>query len=395
MKRISRWLAFLLIVTMLTAALLAGVGTVMAAENRPFFWRRPPEPANEETGAETNPPEETQPPAEDTVTETDPPEETQPPAEDPGTTTTLTQETVAVQAPLTTGGIEMVVWEDINGNGQFDIPSDLFGDTLNEGIDGIEIELYKEVWDEEAQVNKWEKIGTKKTGPDSLLSNPGVNYKHGCVVWRDLPLDPADPVQYPYGRVTKYKLELVKDDTYSPVGFGGPWIAELHPHMLIPYVQCFLPMAYKYEPWDAPQIQETTATISGFVWSDANADQIIQWSELQYFPLQGWTVMLTNKYGRKIATTTTDVYGYYYFRGLKPGTYKVWVKDVRFYNQVAPYYKFFTWPPFGYNKGHYTVTATGNNRYTENNFGMLDMRDSVWAPLYYALWWIGLLQYQF
>jgi hypothetical protein len=28
------------------------------------------------------------------------------------------------------------------------------------------------------------------------------------------------------------------------------------------------------------------------------------------------------------------------------------------------------------------------------DFGMLNMKQSVWAPLYYSLWLIGLLQYQ-
>ncbi len=156
--------------------------------------------------------------------------------------------------------------------------------------------------------------------------------------------------------------------------------------------------AYGHQVYDAverPQINETTGTISGFVWADANCDQIIEWSEYSFFPQQGWTVMLTNRYGSRVATTTTDVHGYYYFRGLKPGTYKVWVQDRRYFNQVAPYYKFCTWPPWGYDKGSYTINVVGNNRYRMNNFGMLDMRDSVWAPLYYALWWIGLLQYQF
>jgi SdrD B-like domain len=286
-----------------------------------------------------------------------------------------------------TGKIEMVVWSDLNGNGVWDHQYDELTGPENELIDGIEVVLSKEVQDASTGVNTWEFVDKKKTGPASLLNNPVWDYKHGCVVWDNLTLD-GNGVWPP----TRYKLDLVMDGTFKPVG-DGYCIAELS--FVNNDIQLVLPMVSWNELWNAPQINETTATISGFVWNDANCDQIIEWSEYSYFPLQGWTVMLTNSRGSKIATTVTDVHGYYYFRGLKPGTYEVWVQDRRSYNQVAPYYKFYTWPPWGYNKGHFNINATGNNRYRMNNFGMLDMRDSVWAPLYYALWWIGLLQYQF
>ncbi|MEW6555215.1 MAG: SdrD B-like domain-containing protein [Actinomycetota bacterium] len=330
MKRATKWLAFTVIMAMLAAALLALPAGALA----------------QETSGDTT------------------------------------------AAPATTGRIEMVVWSDLNGNSEFDIPQDMFGEEEDEGIDGIEVVLSREVWDAEAGVYKYEFVDKKKTGPGSLLNNPAVDYKHGCVVWEDLPLNPPGML----GSLTNYKLDLVINGTFVALN-GGTRIATLTPWSN--YMQYFLPLAWHFDPWDSPQINETTATISGYVWADANANQIIEWSEFSYFPQQGWTVMLTNKYGSKIATTTTDVNGYYYFRGLKPGTYKVWVLDKRYFNQTAPYYKFCTWPPWGYNKGHYTINVVGANRYRLNNFGMLDMRDSVWAPLYYALWYIGLLQYQF
>jgi hypothetical protein len=369
MKRATKWLAFLVILAMVTAFVFASAASAMAWT----WWWQPPE---EEAPAET------------TVVE--PPAETPPPVEEtPAVEETATQtEPEEVVEPAKTGRIELVVWSDLNGNGVWDYGYDELTGPENELIDGIEVVLSRWEWIEDEDGNGaygWAKKDVKTTGPGSLLNDPNVDYKHGCVVWEDLPLDS------PY-TTTQYKLDLVMDGTFEPLGDGykiatlGPWQS---------YVQYFLPLASWNDDWNAPEINETGGFISGFVWSDANADQIIEWSEYSFFPLQGWTVLLTNSRGYKIATTVTDVHGYYYFRGLKPGTYKVWVQDRRFFNQTAPYYKIFTWPPWGYNKGHHVVYVEGTNRYRLRNFGMLDMRDSVWAPLYYALWLFGNLQYQF
>lgn len=55
------------------------------------------------------------------------------------------------------------------------------------------------------------------------------------------------------------------------------------------------------------QISSTTGTITGIVWYDANADQIRERHE----PVQAdWTILLTDRYGRRIATTKTDAWGY-------------------------------------------------------------------------------------
>jgi len=392
MRRATKWLVFTMIMAMLMTFILAGPVTAHA------FWWWPPREEPETPVEETQPPaEETEAPAvEETPTETAPPVEETPTETPPAVEETTTEAETAVEAtPAETGRIEMVIWSDLNGNGQFDIPSDLFGDTEDEGIDGIKVVLSKWELIEDEDGNSeygWAKKDelTKVSGAGSLLNNPAVDYKHGCVVWENLPLDQPGPLDI-FGVTTKYKLDLVVDGSFEVIGDGfriselGPWQA---------YTQYFLPLA-SWPNVPSPELNETTALISGYVWSDANADQIIERSEYSYFPLQGWTVLLTNKYNRKIATTVTDVHGYYYFRGLAPGTYKVWVQDRRFYNQTAPYYKILTWPPWGYNKGHHVVNVEGTNRYRLKNFGMLDMTDSTWALLYYALWYYGLLQYQF
>lgn len=73
----------------------------------------------------------------------------------------------------------------------------------------------------------------------------------------------------------------------------------------------------------------------------------------------------------------------------------MWVAKKIGWKQVYPYYKLCTWPPFDYEKGHHTIDVKAGNYYVNNDFGMLSMKESIWATLYYGLWWIGLLQYQF
>jgi hypothetical protein len=180
---------------------------------------------------------------------------------------------------------------------------------------------------------------------------------------------------------------LDTNGTFIPLD-SGERIAALNPGNW--HVKAYLPGTFA----DTPpfEIKSTTAAISGTVWSDANADLSRQNGE---FPLEGWTVVLTNRYGTRIASTKSNIYGYYYFQGLKPGTYKVWVVGQRNWKQVAPYYKWYTWPPYGCEKGHHTISAVAGKYYQNCDFGCLDMRDSIWATLYYGLWWLGLLQYQF
>ncbi len=230
---------------------------------------------------------------------------------------------------------------------------------------------------------EWVLVGTKVTGPGGYAfgqENTIIEYQHGWVGWNNLPLDS-------WGDNTFYKLELVDNGTFKPLD-GGERIAQLNPWNL--HTKQYLPLTFDTTP--PFSIQSTSAYIGGTVWSDANADQQRQWAEK---PLEGCTVVLTNRYGSKVATATTNRYGYFYFQGLKPDTYKVWVMSKRNFKQVKPYYKLLTWPPSGCEKGHYCISAARGKYYDNNDFGLLDMKDSVWAKLYYGLWWLGLLQYQF
>lgn len=263
------------------------------------------------------------------------------------------------------GKIEVAVWDDLI------LPN--VSDPKQEGVDGITVNLYK--LDEDGQ---WQLYGSKKTGYGGFF----WVLEHGWAGWSEL------PVMTDWRATTRYKLQLVTDNTFNPLN-GTERIVDLDITNL--YYRWYFELGEDAK-LRAFQISSTTGTISGIVWYDANADQIREWHE----PVQsGWTILLTDRYGRKIATTNTDARGYYQFRGLKAGTYKVWVDEVSGWKQVYPYYKLCTWPPFGYEKGHHTITVKAGNYYVNNDFGMLSMRESIWATLYYGLWWIGLLQYQF
>ena len=346
MRRATKWLAFLVIMAMVTVFIMTSAVTAMAWS---WDWWRPP--AEEETTPETTPAE----------VETPAPTETAPAeAETPATTETEP----AADDGTTIGKVDAIIWDDtIIADGIY---------SIEELVDGIMVELSSENSD-----GTWTLISRQTTGVGSFT--PPIIYEHGWVGWDNLPI-------LPWG-VTRYKLDLVYDDTYKPLN-GGERIAELTPWNN--YWQFFYPMADNDE-WTAPQIQSTTAAISGYVYGDANADQERQWAEPAY---EGWKVVLTDTRGRVVATTTTDQYGYYYFRGLRSGTYKVWQDKERGFKQVAPYHKIFTREPRGCEEGYHKVRASGGNYYFHNDFGSLDM-SGFWAPLYYILWLFGNLQYQF
>jgi len=338
MRKATKWVAFMVIVAMVAAALLAGTAAAFA-------------------------------------------EETQPPAETQDTTTTVTAAPVVDNL----GIVEVLVWDDsINPDGYY---------SIGELVDGITVNLYRSDMDDARNYGPYTLVGSKKTGPGGFgplgtSGPPGQPpvYEHGWAGWNALPVM-AD-------RPTKYKMELVLDNTFLPLN-GTVSEVELWDWPLFGLHYCwYAPTAT--EPaspeMDGYQIQSTTVTIAGVVWSDASADLIRQWAEKR---LSGWTVVLTNKSGKKLASTTTNASGYYQFRGLSPGTYKVWAVGQRNWKLVAPYYKMCTWPPSGCEKGSYTISGKAGKYYFNNDFGFLDMKDSAWAPLYYGLWWIGLLQYQF
>jgi protocatechuate 3,4-dioxygenase beta subunit len=62
------------------------------------------------------------------------------------------------------------------------------------------------------------------------------------------------------------------------------------------------------------------ASVSGYVYHDANNDGVRQASET---PIPGTTVILQDANGTQVATTTTDSNGFYKFAGLSAGTYQI------------------------------------------------------------------------
>lgn len=311
----------------------------------------------------------------------------------------LAEEEQASAATESGGIIEALVWDDFKSpDGQY---------TVDDLVDGVRVTLYylKDkalVTDPEAPylfslestnifggkvvdkwTGEWVPQGTKVTGPGGFAQgqdNALTEYEHGWVGWSGLALDS-------WCDNTFYMLRLDPQGPFKPLD-GGERIAQLNPSNW--HVKQYFPGTFQ----DTPpfEIQSAAATICGTVWSDANADMVKQWAER---PLADAAVVLTNRYGSRIATASTNRYGYFYFCGLQPGTYNVWVMSKRGFRQVAPYYKLFTLPPHGCEKGHYSISAAKGKYYQTSNFGFLDMKDSVWATLYYGLWWIGLLQYQF
>jgi len=344
----------LAMVAALLVVLLMGTAPAMA-----FWWRPPPE--EEVVNEEPATPEDEVTPEEEVAPEEPVTTEAEAPAEEP----VASDEQAAGEVDYShIGKVEALVWDDtINPDGTY---------SIEELVDGILVDLYKEEAD-----GTWTLVSRKATGPGSFT--PPIGYEHGWVGWDQLEVDP-------FG-TTRYKLELLFDDTYIPVN-GATRIAELNMWTL--HSAFFFPMAVApFQP--APQIEATAAAIGGYVWWDANADQVRQCAETPY---QGWEVVLTNRWGRKLATTKTDIKGYYQFRGLKPGTYRVWVKRKRGFKLVYPYHKWFTFEPRRCEEGYHQIYAKDGNYYMHNDFGFLDMKNP-WAPLYYLLWQYGNIRYQF
>jgi len=281
------------------------------------------------------------------------------------------QPQTAANPPVNNAGvIQALVWDDINGDGKFVEPNGQW--SIEELIDDVTVNLYRKEGD------GWVLQGSARSGPGGYFP---FSFPHGWVGFKDL------PVIWDFSSTTEYKLELVTDKTFkvigdsyrlAPLNFSNLWNFRF----------------FEVTPGAADRaflIQSQSVSISGTVWYDANADQVREWHEPG---CAGWTVVITDCFNRTVATATTDQNGYYRVRGLKAGTYKVWVRKVRDWNQVYPYYKILTIPPWGCEKGHHVVVGKAGKYYVNKDFGMLNMKQSVWAPLYYSLWLIGLLQYQ-
>lgn len=270
------------------------------------------------------------------------------------------------------GMVQALVWDDINKDGKFIEPNGQF--SVEELIDDITVNLYRNVG------GNWEFVASAKTGPGGYTP---FWYPHGWVGFKDL------PIAWDFVTTIQYKLELVTDKTFKVIG---------DPVRAVPLnvSNAWSLRYFEVAPDSADRaflIQSTSVSISGTVWYDANADQVREWHEPA---CAGWTVVITDCFNRKIATAKTDAGGYYRIRGLKGGTiYKVWITAQSGWKQVYPYYKLLTIPPWGCEKGHHTIRAEAGKYYINKDFGMLSMEGSSWATLYYVLWWVGLLQYQF
>lgn len=273
--------------------------------------------------------------------------------------------------PISNSGmIQALVWDDINKDGKFVEPNGQW--SVEELIDDVTVNLYRKEGD------GWVLHASARSGPGGYFP---FSFPHGWVGFKDL------PVVADFSSTTEYKLELVTDRTFAVVG-DSTRIAPLN------YSNLWSFRFFNVQSDAADRaflIKSQSVSISGTVWYDANADQVREWHEPG---CAGWTVVITDLFNRTVATATTDSTGYYRVRGLKSGTYKVWVKKVRGWNQVYPYYKLLTIPPWGCEKGHHLVVGKAGSYYVNKDFGMLNMKQSVWAPLYYSLWLIGLLQYQ-
>lgn len=143
------------------------------------------------------------------------------------------------------GKIEAVVWDDMV------LPDT--SDPKLEGVDGITVNLYK--LDESGN---WQLFGSKRTGYGGYL----WIVEHGWAGWSEL------PVMTDWRTTTRYKLQLVTDDTFNPLN-GIERIVDLNITNL--YHRWYFELAENAE-LRAFQIQSTTGTISGVVWYDANAD---------------------------------------------------------------------------------------------------------------------------
>ena len=201
MRRATKWLAFMVIMTMLTTFILAGSVSAYA------WWSWDP-PEEEQAADETEPPAET---------------------------------TVEAPAERTGGVIEALVWDDSRSpDGEY---------TSDDLIDGITVNLYRlenkvQLSDTATEYTfqdpfssgkwngNWVLYDSKVSGPGGFVQGQDAlfEYLHGWVGWNNLPLDQYDP--------TWYKLELKDDDdTFEPMN-GDDRIASLYPvsytHLTLP-----------------------------------------------------------------------------------------------------------------------------------------------------------------
>lgn len=329
MRRASRWTAFLAIITMTLVMLLAGLAAAAAEE--------PPEgPAGEELAGQ------------ETGQEGDSGETTSP----------------------TNGVIEAMVWEDLDGDGEYDE-----GEPF---VDGVTVRLFHlleggtRVPVEDCYDGPYEKqTGSGAYGMWAPFGSFPPPYEHGWVGWMNLPTT-YDGKPYAY-----YELEVVPPEGYVAT-CGLTRVATLRDTC---WWQAFN-HDFALEKRGFGIYEPTLSSISGAKWHDKNADGVRQSSEPL---LSGWTIVLTRD-RNKVASTETGADGSFIFSDLEPGSYQVWEVDRWCWKQVYPLYGPCEWPPSCcYARGHYDVEVEAGEIYEGCDFGNLKM-NSFCAWYYYNKW---------
>jgi hypothetical protein len=109
--------------------------------------------------------------------------------------------------------------------------------------------------------------------------------------------------------------------------------------------------------------------IFGVVYSDCDVDGFRDFRLNAILPEPGrkdWEVQLCDLNGNVLHTTTTDMFGYYQFSGIPPGTYLL--KE----DNLDPNLVYNLTEPFSSPSGSYTVTVSDNSIAANYNFGIDD-----------------------
>ncbi|MGQ9703621.1 MAG: SdrD B-like domain-containing protein [Actinomycetota bacterium] len=236
------------------------------------------------------------------------------------------------------GQVEVLVFEDVNCNGQLDK-----GDSLHP--QPVYIELYH-VMDNGTLLpaDGWDGSYQKPTGPGPSW---WPVYPHGCASWKEMPCNNYDFFGNPLGEnlYGKYLVHMVVPEGWRALSVG--WAGRIYTTDFGPFeLKC-----YYYLPtctWQ--QVLFLIAPlyhISGHKYEDLDGDGVHDAGEP---PVPGVTVELWRD-GEKVAETVTGEDGSYLFDGLEDGVYTV--------KEVLPAGWYPVSPPGGIQEG--VEVGCGNN----------------------------------